>query len=234
MKPLLASLLALAFAGAAIRAAPADDVKAAAKKLADAPNYAFTATTQFGNSPPFAINGVSEKGGYSMTRMTVGENTRRTVRKGDVVVMQGRDGEWMTLEEIRQQFGNPGRSGGMFGGAPVDHAKEIADLADTLSDITLIDGAISGTLTAEGVRRFFAASRSPSAPPPPAPKNAAGLAKIWLKDGAIAKYVVELNGTIALPNGDEREVERTTTTEIKDVGTTKVEIPEPAKKKLGS
>jgi hypothetical protein len=33
-------------------------------------------------------------------------------------------------------------------------------------------------------------------------------------------------------NGNDREVDRTTTVEIKDVGTTKIEVPEDAKKKL--
>ena len=33
-------------------------------------------------------------------------------------------------------------------------------------------------------------------------------------------------------NGNDRDVDRTTTVEIKDVGTTKVEVPEGAKKKL--
>jgi hypothetical protein len=33
-------------------------------------------------------------------------------------------------------------------------------------------------------------------------------------------------------NGNDVEIDRTTTTEIKDVGSTKVEIPDEAKKKL--
>jgi len=33
-------------------------------------------------------------------------------------------------------------------------------------------------------------------------------------------------------NGNDRDVDRTTTVEIKDVGTTKVELPEGAKNKL--
>ena len=33
-------------------------------------------------------------------------------------------------------------------------------------------------------------------------------------------------------NGNDREVDRTTTVEIKEVGTTKVDVPEDAKKKL--
>jgi hypothetical protein len=33
-------------------------------------------------------------------------------------------------------------------------------------------------------------------------------------------------------NGNDREIDRTTTVEIKDVGTTKLTVPEEAKKKL--
>jgi hypothetical protein len=39
-----------------------------------------------------------------------------------------------------------------------------------------------------------------------------------------------VNGKVNF-NGNERDVERTMTTEIKDVGSTKVEVPEDAKKK---
>jgi hypothetical protein len=33
-------------------------------------------------------------------------------------------------------------------------------------------------------------------------------------------------------NGEDRDIDRTTTTEFKDIGTTKIEVPEAAKKKL--
>ena len=65
-------------------------------------------------------------------------------------------------------------------------------------------------------------------------KNASGSVKFWLKDGALAKYVVNVKGTVTTPNGDERDVDLTTTTEIKQIGATKVEVPEAAKKKFGS
>jgi len=35
-------------------------------------------------------------------------------------------------------------------------------------------------------------------------------------------------------NGEDRDVDRTTTVEIKDVGTTKIDVPEAAKKKLSA
>jgi hypothetical protein len=57
--------------------------------------------------------------------------------------------------------------------------------------------------------------------------DASGAVKFWLKDGLISKYEFKVKGTI---NGNARE--RTTTVEIKDVGTTKLEVPKGAKKKL--
>ena len=57
--------------------------------------------------------------------------------------------------------------------------------------------------------------------------------KFWLKDGLLSKYEVKLSGTISF-NGEDRDVVRTTTVEIKDVGTAKLDIPEAARKKLSS
>ncbi|HXU76495.1 MAG TPA: hypothetical protein VN794_07995, partial [Methylomirabilota bacterium] len=61
--------------------------------------------------------------------------------------------------------------------------------------------------------------------------KASGSVKFWVKDGQLAKYQYKVQGTVTF-NGEDREVERTTTVEIKDVGTTKVEVPDEAKKKI--
>jgi hypothetical protein len=47
----------------------------------------------------------------------------------------------------------------------------------------------------------------------------------------LTKYVVHVEGTMSF-GGDDRQIERTTTVEIKDAGSTKVEIPDEAQKKL--
>ena len=52
-----------------------------------------------------------------------------------------------------------------------------------------------------------------------------------MKDGQLAKYEYKVTGTINF-GGEDRDVERTTTVEIKEVGTTKIEVPEDAKKKM--
>jgi hypothetical protein len=55
--------------------------------------------------------------------------------------------------------------------------------------------------------------------------------KFWLKDGVLTKYEVKVKGTVKW-NDNDYENDRTTTVEIKDVGKTKLEVPDDAKKKV--
>src|SRR4026209_866789 len=114
MNKLFLPCLAAAFAAAIVHAAPADDVKAAAKKLADSPNYAWTSTSetvgsQFNAGP---VEGVTEKGGYTITTRSFNGNSMQTVRKGEQSVSQNQGGNWFTREELMAQFGNRGGGGG--------------------------------------------------------------------------------------------------------------------------
>ncbi len=258
MKKLLASSCAAALAVALAHAGPADDVAAAAKKLASAANYSWTATTEIANSqfPAMPVSGVAEKDGYTVITREFNGNTMQTVRKGDQFAMQNMQGEWMTMEEMRQQFANRGGGGGGgggggnrggggrgaggfgFGGGQPNPAEEAATLAAKIKDAKLVDGAIVGTLSAEDAAPMLTfggrGGRGGGGNPPPAPKNVSASVKFWIKDGALVKFVVNVKGSVTTPNGDEREVDRTTTTELKDIGTTKVTVPEEAKKKLGA
>ena len=97
-----------------------------------------------------------------------------------------------------------------------------AELAAAAKELKKDGDAYSGDLTEAGAKaqfRFGTAS------------NAKGSVKFWLKDGALSKYEFKVQGKVDF-NGNEVDVDRATTVEIKDVGTTKVEVPEGAKKKL--
>jgi len=52
-----------------------------------------------------------------------------------------------------------------------------------------------------------------------------------VKDGVLTKFETKVEAKMEF-NGDEIDASRTTTTEIKDVGATKVNVPAEAKKKL--
>ncbi len=256
MKKILIPCLASAFSAAVAFATPADDVKAAAKKLADASNYSWTTTTEnagggggggfggFGGGPS---SGKAEKSGLSMTTRQGPNGEMQTFRKGEQVVLKNQEDQWVTMEEMMAQFGGGaggalgggrggrGGFGGLFGGG-ASPAEELPALVDAAKDLKAADGVISGALTDEGVtqrlgrggRGFGGGGQAPAAP-----TNAFGTVKFWVKDGAIAKYEVHVKGTVQ-GRGGPQDVDRTTTTEIKDVGTTKIDVPEEAKKKLGA
>jgi len=236
MKTLIVTCMATAFA-ASLGAAPADDVKTAAKKLADKPNYAWTSKSEMPGSQftPPTTEGKTEKAGYTVVTVKRDDNVTVAVLKGDKGVVKTDEG-WKTADELGQPGG--GR-GGMMGRMLLNTkppADDVESLVGKVKDLKVADGAISGDLTEKGAQellRFRRPRAGQDAPPPP--KNAKGSVKFWLKDGVLAKYETKVQGTVTFgQDQQERDIDRTTTVEIKDVGTTKVEVPEDAKKKLGA
>ena len=53
-----------------------------------------------------------------------------------------------------------------------------------------------------------------------------------MKDGQLTKYEYNVKGEMSF-GGNDIDIDRTTTIEIKDVGSTKVEVPAEAKAKIG-
>ena len=88
--------------------------------------------------------------------------------------------------------------------------------------------AYASDLTDEGAKNLMRFRRGGDGP---TVSNAKGSVKIWVKDGALAKYEFNVKGSINF-NGNDIDVDRATTVEIKDAGTTKVSVPDEAKKKL--
>lgn len=229
-------------------AAPSADLATAAKKLADAPSYAWTSTTQIAHTdfPAMPSEGVTEKGGFTVTTRTFNGNSSQTVRKGTELVMQNRDGDWVTMEEMRAQFsggqagggggqrggGRGGFGGGLFGGA-ANPAETLGQLAAKLKNLQAEGDTLTATVTGEEAATLLA---------PPGGRGGQGqgpkydsiTVKFWLKDGAITQYSTHTLGTMTLPGGEDRELDTTTTVEFKNIGTAKVEVPEAAKKKFTS
>ena len=106
-------------------------------------------------------------------------------------------------------------------------AAEAGDLAGKTKELKKDGEAYASDLTEAGAKELltFRGRRGGNAPEP---KNAKGSVKFWVKDGLLAKYELKLQGTVNF-NGEDRDMDRTTTVEIKDVGTTKVDVPEAAK-----
>jgi hypothetical protein len=113
-------------------------------------------------------------------------------------------------------------------------ATQAADLADKAKELKRDGNVIAGDLTEDGAKAlltFRPRGGGGGGGEAPTISNAKGSVKFWLKDGKPAKYQWHLQGTISF-NGNDMDVDRTTTVEIKDVNSTKIEVPAEAKKKL--
>ena len=110
--------------------------------------------------------------------------------------------------------------------APAEVAQ---DLAGKVKELKKEGEVYSGELTEAGAKELLLFGRRRG--DAPEPKNAKGSVKIWTNDGQLSKYELKLQGTVNF-GGDDQDLEGTTKAEIKDIGKTKLEVPEAAKKKL--
>src|SRR5687768_11703908 len=223
-----------------VAADAASDVKAAAKKLSEKGNYSWKSNSESagggggggGNRGGGPTEGKTDAGTIQLS-MTRGENTTEAVVKGDKGAIKTQEG-WQSISEAAEAAGGGGGRGGAFLArslqnfkAPAAEAEELAGKATGLKK----DGdAYSGELPAEAVKGLLSRGRRAGGDAPEV-SGAKGNVKFWVKDGVLSKYQYNVKGTMSI-GGNDREIDRTTTVEIKDVGTTKLTVPDDAKKKL--
>jgi len=212
---------------------PNDDVKSAADKLAAADSYAWKTTVEAKQFRPGPSTGQTEKDGYTYLTFSMRDNTTEAVIKGGKAIIKTDDG-WQTLQEASKDNGdgqfNPIRFLAFRLRNYKNPAEEAANLAGKTKELTKSDDVYSGDMTEDGAKSLLN-FRRPGGGDGPAVSNAKGTVKFWIKDGALTKYQFKLEGTVNF-NGNDRDIDRTTTVEINGVGSTKVSVPEEAKKKL--
>jgi len=235
-------------AAASLVAADKDDLTSAVQKLADADNYSWTITVEGGQNAPGPSHGKTQKDGLIWIDMTRGDNTTEAFAKGGKGAVKTEDG-WEAVDLTAA----PARGGGGGGGGGNNPARfmgmrlrtlkapaaEAADIIGKTQDLTKADDAYSGALTEEGAKSLLTMGRGRrgggaggAGGQAPTVSDAKGSVKFWIKDGAISKYQIKVSGTVTR-NGNDTDVDRTTTVEIKDVGTTTITLPDEAKSKLG-
>jgi len=249
---LLGTLAVLAGSAVVASAAPKEEVQDAAKKLSDAKSYSWKQNSEnlaqaggqggrgFGGGPQ---EGKAEKDGVTHLTMTFGENRTDILIKGDKGAVKTDDG-WKSFAELAQggnDGGQPGpqrfiaRMAQNFKGP----ATQAEDLVKNVKDLQKDEGAYKGELTEEGAKQlmsFGGRGRRPAADgnaPPQGPQvtNPKANVRFWVENGVLTKYEYTVTGTMSF-NGTDIEINRKTTVEIKDVGSTKVEVPDDAKAKL--
>jgi len=208
---------------------PKEEVTNAAKQLGEKENYSWRTTVKVPESAQFRpgpTEGKTEKGGATVLKMTFRDNDIEAVLKGDKGALHGENG-WESLSELENAEGR-----GRFMGAMLRNFKvpteQASELAKETKELKKDGDTYSGELTAEGAKSLMRFRRGGDAPEV---SGAKGHAKFWVKDGVLNKYEFHVQGSMTF-NGNDVDVDRTTTVEIKDIGSTKVEVPEGAKKKL--
>ncbi len=210
---------------------PKDEVAGAVKMLSEKDNYSWRTTTVVPESAPFKpgpVDGKAERDGFTLLNLTFGDNDIKAVLKGDKGAATTPDGGWQSISELESSEGPTRFLGAMLRNlkAPAAQASQIVS---GVKEFKKDGDAFSGELTEEGAKALLTfRMRSGDGPKVSNPK---GSVKFWLKEGALIKYQYNVKGTISF-NDNEFEQDRTTTVEIKDVGVTKLTVPEEAKKKL--
>jgi len=208
-----------------------EKVVSSAKELAEKPNYSWTTTSKEadGSSARLgAVSGKSDKDGLTYLTFEVSEVPVEVYMKGEKGTAKGLEG-WQTFEEIAQ---------GPYGAiirflrsykAP---ALESSDLAKKATDLKEAEGAFSGELKEDAVKELLLRfARRREGQDAPKIENPKGTIKFWIKDGALTKYETNVQGKITAGER-ETDVNRTITVEIKDAGSTKLELPAEAKEKM--
>jgi hypothetical protein len=236
-------LLALVFVAAnslfAADSNPKNDVTAAANALAGQKNYSWQTTVEVGNNSPFKpgpTDGKTEKDSYTWLKMSFGDNATEAVLKGTNGVIKLQDQDWQTLAEASKDDGNGGFNPGMFIARMLQNYQtpdaQAMTLVNETTNLQSGTNGISSDLTEAGAKELLSfRPRGGNGGNGPTITNPKGSITFWIADGKLTKFQTHVTGTVSF-NGNDRDVDRTTTTEIKDVGTTKIDVSDNAKKKL--
>jgi hypothetical protein len=105
------------------------------------------------------------------------------------------------------------------------------DLTGKVQELKKDGDTYAGDLTEEAAKSQLMFGGRAGGGNGPEISGAKGSVKFWVKDGLLSKCEIKVKGSVSF-NGNDRQVDRTTTIEIKDIGSTKIEVPAEAKKKL--
>jgi hypothetical protein len=213
-----------------LAAEPKDDVLAAAKKLGESANYSWNTKvvvpegTQFRPGPS---EGKIEKGGVAYFTTSFNDNVSQTYVQGEKGAVSNPDGGWQSLAELDNAEGFA-RFRAAFARNFRPPAAQAAELAAATRNLKQDGDAYVGELTEDGAKTFLRLRRGGDAP---AISGAKGTVKFWIKDGVLSKFEYSVKGSMEF-NGNNIDLDRITTVEIKDVGSTKLVVPDDVKKKL--
>lgn len=235
-----------------------EDVKSAIKKLAEKGNYSWTSTSKRPERPDNTEGNNNQSrsgptegktvGDMISVKSNRGERNFEFLTKGEKVAIKREDG-WSLIE--------PKQSDDSTGTDDQDRERRLRGISSYLrnyktpsvraeeflakvGELKKDGDAYSGELTEEGAKSLVSfwggrprGDDGSDAAERPQPTGVKASAKFWLKDGILTKYESVIAGKIII-NGNERDLGRTTTVEIKDAGSTKIDVPDDFKNKLST
>jgi hypothetical protein len=237
MKRFLLCCALTVFAGSVVAAEPdlKEEVLSAAKALSDSDNYSWTLTseTQRGdNSFQLETEGKTEKEGFTQLTITRDDNAIEIVLKGDKGAIET-DAGWKSLAELSSDTNAENQS--RFVVRMAQNFRTPAEvLEQALAEVEKVEKTGDEyvcELSAEGVKNLL--SFRPRSEPVGGIQvgNGRGTFRVTVKDGAIEKFKYEVSGTVTFQD-QTGQLKRITEVQLKDIGTTKLSIPDDIQAKV--
>jgi len=229
-KILFSAMLLLAGSILTADSSPTDDVANAAQKLGQETNYSWHTTVVVPDDAQFKpgpTDGKTEKDGFTYVKLSFGDNETEILMKGTNAAIANPDGGWQMLAELESDNQGPGRFlVGMVRNFKTP-AAQAGDLVSNAKDLKQDGDAYSSDLTEEGAKALLRFRRGGGA----TIANPSGSVKFWIKNGELTKYEFRVKGKVTF-NDNDFDVDRDSTVEIMNVGTTKIDVPAAAGKML--
>jgi hypothetical protein len=244
---------AMAFAAMGARSAPVDEAVLAAMSVASARNYSWTVIiSNDADQASSVIRGRTAPGGFSqITDTTPSEylrmrlpgvipNPLEMVMRSGRILLQTAQG-WRFPGELEEQIPEPSRSrrgrANALPGAdvPLTYAirqphEDLQILVGSGVNLRASGDTFVGELLATGAAQFLNYFGQPQAQV----VRAAGAFQCWVQDGHVVRYEVRVNGAVRLGDSrDERSVRWSIVAELRDFGTTTVNVPRAVQIMLG-
>ena len=210
---------------------PRDEAEKAIQKLAEQNNYTWTTIRKNAGEDAGSVHGKIRKDGLAHVMLDMAGRSVEGVLKGRKGALKV-EGGWRSTNEFKGSGGSPNsnpmtflaRHLSTFAKAPAVQAAGLLKQTQELQSDG--KGVYSGKLTEAGVKhnvpRFGVKVTDPE-----------GSVKFWVKDGMLVKYTYVVRANVEfLRQQRQTNYDRTTTVEIKDAGTTKLDVPEDALKSI--
>jgi hypothetical protein len=233
-KILFSAMLLLAGSILAAYSSPTDDVANAAQKLGQETNYSWHITVVVPDDAQFKpgpTDGKTEKDGFTYVKISRRDTETEILMKGTNAAITNPDGGWQSLADLASDDQGPGRFlVGMVRNFKAP-AAQAGDLVAYAKDLKQDGDVYSSDFTEDGAKTLLRFRRPGGGGGGPTVANPSGSVKFWINNGELTKFEFRVKGTVTF-NGNDVDVDRDSTVVITDVGTTKIDAPDAAKKLL--